>query len=279
MRNLLFAYFFGAPKRMAAIGMRTQAIDHRIAGKDSQDYFDPTNMEAAERLRRMVAEEHAPTHAFWAEGAPEHVFMKSHYVYSPNHPLIAEPGRAITIVRHPKDVLLSSLNFEQMRKGENEGDTRAFVEAFIERGGVAAYSKKGYGTWANNWRSWVQQAPQQMPVLLVSYEALLAEPVFTFGQVLNFLGATPGQNRLEFAVRTASFENLQSMEKKQRDEEGSDSENDKLFFNKGQAGGTISDTLGLAMDDQFDEAFAPQIEQFNSLAARGVVRVAGQPQL
>lgn len=278
MRHLLYAYLFGKAKSLGSLGQRTQALERLIAGGgDRGEYLDPGNNEAASRLRAKVAGAHIPTAAAWPTGLKQHVFVKSHLVYSERHPLADEPARAILLVRHPKDVLLSSLKFEQMRGKEGVGDPTPFVSEFIDRGGVQLYAQRGYGTWANHWRSWMQVAPTQMPVLLVNYKTLLADPHFTFAQVLNFLGFAPRAGRVDFAVEAASFENLKALEQSDRIAAGDASDN--FFFNHGGSGRSIADTLGVEMDDQFDEAFEPHIDRFNAVISRGRVQVAGRPRL
>lgn len=291
LRTLLYSYFFGAPTRMNSVGMRTHAID-RLMGDRGREFLASDDPALDAELRERLAQAQLETNPEWPDFAPEVAIVKSHYRFSTNHPLISEPGTAILAVRHPKDVMLSSFNYLEMLGRNRERDATAYVEQFIDRVGEHRYTMKGYGSWSGHWRSWIQQGRAHLPVVLVSYEQLLADPVFAFSQILDSIGVDPSPQRVRFAVQSASFDNMRTLEERQRTEEpeatngtaatpseGRSGDDTRFFFNKGRRGATIAETLGVDLDDKFDEAFAPEIDAFHDIAGRGLCRVVGVPYL
>src|ERR1051326_3408006 len=62
--------------------------------------------------------------------------MKTHYPWKADHPHAALSDKAVVVVRFPKDVLLSNLNYQRLIHGTDEGFSDAdYARAFIGAGG------------------------------------------------------------------------------------------------------------------------------------------------
>ncbi len=81
------------------------------------------------------------------------VFMKTHGFCGSHHRYIKNTIGAIYIVRHPRDVLLSSLNYCRMEDDSGFSD-KEFADEFIENLGVLKWKKVGMGAWVENVNSW-----------------------------------------------------------------------------------------------------------------------------
>ena len=88
------------------------------------------------------------------------------------------------------------------------------------------------GSWSENVASWTE--PPGGPILAVRYEDLLDKPQEAFGGVAAHLGFTPKPEQLARAVELATFENLQSSERRHGFSERP--RDDAVFFREGRAG-------------------------------------------
>lgn len=80
--------------------------------------------------------------------------------------------------------------------------------------------------------------------------------------------------RLTGALAGSSFENLQKREIERLEKRGKSS--DRLFFNSGRSGQSISEALGVEIDDEFDAAFVePQTRLQNAITSSSSVISAG----
>lgn len=152
-------------------------------------------------------------------GASRALLAKTHHPWSERHPHAERTSAAIHLVRHPRDVLLSSLNFHKVlgtRTSSGELRDIDFARAFIAAGGDPVWISRGMGTWAQNARSWA--SAEGFPVLRVRYEALRAEPTQELSRIAAFLAehgaidAPPTPERIERSVALASFERMRAVE-------------------------------------------------------------------
>ncbi len=137
--------------------------------------------------------------------------------------------QAIYILRNPLDMVLSYARHYGMT-----------VEQTVEFIGRSDSANKAdatttwqfLGSWSEHVKDWTRSGA--FPVLALRYEDLLDDPHVHFGKALEFIGLTPEPERLDRAVRFASFDEL----KKQEDESGfqEKSPHAERFFAKGQAG-------------------------------------------
>lgn len=185
-------------------------------------------------------------------------FVKTHCTAGQTRPMLRRSAGAILIVRHPKDVLLSAVNYLQMRD-RLSGTPRDLATDFIDTGGVELWRSAGYGTWRTHWTSWLAQ--RRAPVLIVTYEDLKADPAFELSRMVSFLGGPVEERRVAAAVDASDFETM-----KARSSEGT-----ARFFNAGAAGRALADVeeYGLAgMDEPFDARFDPEFAEFAAVAGR-----------
>src|SRR4051794_40522284 len=84
--------------------------------------------------------------------AHDPVLGKTHLSWNERHPHRPESRGCIYLIRHPKDVLLSNLNYSKLQR-EAEGD-RAFVLDFIRCGGVPGW-REDLGSWEEHAGSWI----------------------------------------------------------------------------------------------------------------------------
>lgn len=278
MRYFLYIYLFGVPEKMSQVGVKAHSLENIFQEGRRADYFNPKNVDLIEELKKSVSKLQARAALSWPEDVKQFVLMKTHCKYTDDLPLLKSEDKIILIVRHPKDVLLSAVNYFQVLNRFESESVDNFVNSYIESLGVRQFTMQGYGSWSGHWKSWIQDASDKHEVLLVCYEDMLLDPAHVFSQVLNFLEIKPNPNRLEFALLNSKFDNLQGIEKKQKESKNhiSDSDSQKYFFNKGESGRTIENVLGLKLDDKFDGAFQEFIDMFGMLANRGLVRVASR---
>jgi hypothetical protein len=141
---------------------------------------------------------------------------------------------AVVVIRHPADVAVSLSHFFSW-------ELERCVDFLLdEQAGLCRSSKRGgqqvrqfMGTWANHVTSWVDQ--QQIPVLALRYEDLLAQPEEHFGRLASFLDLPDERDVIRQAVANTRFEKLRAKE----DEEGGFHERPggcERFFRSGRSG-------------------------------------------
>jgi hypothetical protein len=152
--------------------------------------------------------------------------FKSHLPYNPALPIIKATNKAIYLIRHPIDVMMSAWDFENLVGGGNRTTQspafRDFVARFISTGGMAFPE---YGPWMAHVRSWLGQS--QIPVHLVTYPRLVAEPADELEKILDFLGTRISAERIAHAVERSSMKSMAALEEQEvaKGIEG-------VFFNK-----------------------------------------------
>ncbi|MBK7403757.1 MAG: sulfotransferase domain-containing protein [Phycisphaerales bacterium] len=232
VRFLLYHYFWGEPANSLEINRRIPDL-HRPSGR--------------------------------IETASDRLFVKTHLIRSEALPFLAQTERAIVVTRHPKDVLLSGLNYARL---ENEAvDASAYARAFIAGGGDPAWSQMGFGTWAGHAASWLGGAP--FPVHHATYEALKADPHAGLRAMLGFVGEAIDEAALARAVDLSGFERLREMERREKSR-GAESlfrggraslSRGAMFMNKGATGQSLAH-IDPALDAEFDSAFATPMARF-----------------
>lgn len=202
--------------------------------------------------------------------------IKTHFELSASHPLLAQTAKAVHVLRHPKDVLLSGLNYTRLAGAKPSTATdRAYTEAFIARGGDAAFETQGFGTWAGHARSWTSAG---FPVHTIRYEDLQADAAAVMRGVLEFIGTELSQgvsdDALLAAVKASSFDNLRALEVREKHDPSKQSLSKRLFvgdraaarqgaffMNSGKSGQSLA-SIGPGLDAAFDTAFAEPLAEF-----------------
>jgi aryl sulfotransferase len=144
-------------------------------------------------------------------------FHKVHDAYtltSGGEPVIGRmASAAILLVRDPRDVAPSlaahfgrtvdwTLDFMGRADASLGGWPDDRLAAFLQR----------LLTWSDHAASWFEQ--QDVPVHLVKYESLLADPVATFLGAMHFAGRAVTRDDAERAVTQTRFDTLQAQERK-----------------------------------------------------------------
>jgi len=199
------------------------------------------------------------------------IYIKTHFVLSDDHPMLDRTDRAIHIIRNPKDIVLSALNYQRLTGEGDRSWTRAgYVKRFIRHGGDRAWLRGGFGTWADHARSWRQT--DRFPVLALRYEDLKSDPRAELTRMLAFLGLPADPDRIDAALQASSFESMRAMEIRESQATPVTPNGrpflglkrrtrDAFFVNKGRSGQSL-DTVRPGLDARFDAAFADDMRAF-----------------
>ena len=224
-------------------------------------YGEPGN---SLELNRRIPDLHRP--AGRIDTSAERLLVKTHFPLSDALPYLSITDRAIHIQRHPKDVLLSGMNYAKL-ESDRPPDAVAYARAFIEAGGDPSWIEMGFGTWASHTESW--RTTDRFPVHTVRYEALRADAAREFRSMLEFLGETIDEDRIARAVELSDFARMQAIERKEK-ARGADSlfrggreslKRGTLFMNKGATGQSLA-PIDPGVDEAFDSVFADTIARF-----------------
>lgn len=137
--------------------------------------------------------------------------------------------QAIYIMRNPMDMLLSYARHYGLTHAQT---AEAIGRSDNANAPDATTTWQFLGSWSDHVKGWTQGTA--FPVLTLRYEDLLDDPQTHFAKTLEFMGVPIVQDRLDRAIRFASFDEL----KKQEEAVGftEKSPNTDRFFAKGQAG-------------------------------------------
>jgi len=230
VRFMLSAAVFGVPERSSEVPARIPDIHQRDRWSESEE---TGNIAAPYR------------------------FIKTHFKLTDAHPLLDETSRAIHIIRDPRDVIHSALNYRALTgQGQRTWTQRGYTRSFIRAGGDKHWHKVGFGSWADNAASW--RATDRFPVLGVRYEDLKAEPAAQLERMMSFLEIPIDAQRLGDAVEASRFESMRAMEVREKKATQSGENGmfigDKaaarkglLFVNKGRSGQSL-DSIGKGLD-------------------------------
>lgn len=224
-------------------------------------YGEPRN---SLELNRRIPDLHRP--AGRIDTSAERLLVKTHFPLSDSLPYLAMTDRAIHIQRHPKDVLLSGMNYAKLESARLP-DALAYVRAFIRAGGDPSWIEMGFGTWASHAESW--RTTERFPVHTVHYEALRADTSAQLRAMLGFLGEPVDETRVARAVELSDFARMQAIERREK-ARGTESlfrggreslERGALFMNKGAIGQSLA-PISPDLDAEFDEAFDETLSRF-----------------
>lgn len=252
LRFLLYGYFFGVPGGSADVARRIP------------------DLHVARQL--MKAEP-------FDVGGKRTIFIKSHHMFTPWHPMRAETAGAIHVVRHPRDVLLSNLHYARLVDDNdvNPLSDEQYARAFIRFGGDPRWIRYGMGTWLDHLAAWTQNS--SVPALRLRYEDLKARPDAELRKVLAFLNLRPNEDRLKVAVEVGSFERMRSLETREKHEKkptifsGSQSRmrQGMLFLHKARSNQSLAH-LAPDLDELLERRFGPALDSlgYSRSSAPGV---------
>ncbi len=244
---------------------------HALGGAGAQ----PSTRRIAERFPDL----HVPGEA--DAGLAAHpggrVVIKTHLPWSAGHPHAARAGASILLVRNPRDVLLSCLNFHRVLETKVK-DRRTgrdapmqpidYARHFIAQGGDPVWMHEGFATWADNCRSWLVTP---FPNLVVRYEDMLDDPGAQLARMLKHLGESPDPALIARAVGASSFEQMRAMEV--REKAGAPTKNPFFggtgktirkgiyFMDKARRGSRLEE-IAPGLDDAFDARFGEAMGEF-----------------
>jgi hypothetical protein len=197
------------------------------------------------------------------------VYAKSHYVWDDRHPHRALTDRAIVVVRHPKDVLLSNLNYRHLAGGNDKAFTdKGYARAFIHYGGDPRWITEGFGTFEQSIASWLDGMSESQR-LVVRYEDLHLDSKRELARVLEFLRVPVDEDRIGLAARASTFDQMRAMEVRERRERqgslifpGAAPRRGwaRFFMNSGTTGGSLRN-IAAGLDEAFDKAFASVMDR------------------
>jgi hypothetical protein len=285
LRFLLDTYFFPPARYMQEVGRLSGELDWWLAEARRLNH-DASWIPGA--LQRAQAKYQRP------EGFPGDLFFKTHFERTPAHPLIERSKAAILLVRNPRDVLLSGMNFSELtEKPAAEAapmlsasasppspltispshtpasslapasPQREYALDFIARRGDASWIRAGYGTWAGHTRSWSggggggeSSGGPDFPILTVRYEELKSDTEPQLARILEFLSIPVDRHRLRQAIEHCSLSRLRNLEVSSRamTDISQLKNRDKFFFNKGLSNQSLA-AFGEDLDSAFDAAF------------------------
>lgn len=138
--------------------------------------------------------------------------------------------RALYIVRHPLDVVVSLADFH----GKSIDQA---IDELCTSGAVVHDKRLGAlevrGSWAEHVASWYLTSP--CPVMLVQYEALRVDPVTALRTILGFIGAPVIEDRIALAVGASQFDKVRQQEKLNSFDETPPNTTSGAFFRKGES--------------------------------------------
>ena len=168
-----------------------------------------------------------------------------------HEPYRKEYGRAIYIVRDPREVIISQYYYMRGR-GLIEGSLSEFVNKFI--GGKI----HGYGTWNCHVSSWLDAPISDL--LIIRYEDLKLEGCETLGSIANLLKIDVSTDQLNKILEHNSFQAMRKSEERLDREAFRFVNNDARFVRQGQIS-SWQDILSSAQVAQIGAAMAPAMEQ------------------
>lgn len=190
-------------------------------------------------------------------------FVKTHDAYTlttSGEPMLGGADGAtgaILFVRDPRDVAGSFANHLDCPIDEAIGYLNDPAFCFADRPDRQHKQLRqqllGWSGYAASWRD-----QHDIPVHLVQYEAMLADPMATVRAALNFCGVTPDPARLDVAIKFASIDELQRQEAAKGFREAP--RKSTSFFRRGVAGGW-RDELSPEQVDRIESAHRSMMMQ------------------
>jgi len=184
------------------------------------------------------------------------ILVKTHFLFSNDHPYFENTAGFIYILRNPRDVLLSNARYLGYDKDYNS--LYSFAESFINNLGVPRWKNRHMGNYIEHLTNWLNYI-NQFPHLFIKYESLRNSTVETLTHIINFLRLDVNEERIKTVVEECQIDNLRQIEIQEK----SIKENTlfdklpqgKLFIGQGkmnQSLTTISQEIENLYQDQFN---------------------------
>lgn len=143
-------------------------------------------------------------------------YAKVHFPYGPGIPLRNRAARAVYLIRDPIDVMMSIWDFKHltgedglldMAPAQEAVKFQQFCQHWLSTGGMIYPFA---GSWRQNVSSWLDQT--DLPLLVIRYEQLKAQPFEQLRRVVRFLGREASDQRIHAAVEAGRPENMRKLE-------------------------------------------------------------------
>lgn len=174
--------------------------------------FFAEEAEIGDLEKRYVIDAHAwPALPYATSEGPR--FVKSHYPFGSEQPCVGRTSKAIYLIRHPIDVMMSAWDYRHyLNPGDGEGGTdspafRRYVRDWLATGG-AGFAMAG--TWRNHVRSWLGQ--REIPVHPVTYTDLVDHPGRELAAILAFLDLPVPAERQAKAIERSTMPAMAALE-------------------------------------------------------------------
>jgi len=221
------------------------------------------------QLAAEIPDVHAPGEFQRAAAKPgrTRLIVKTHFMCVPT----VQGERFIYLVRHPRDVLQSVMNFVRLLSDntpyKNLSDEQ-YARMFIQAGRNPLNLQAEYGTIEQHWHSWLDQA--RLPGIVVRYEDLKADALGGLRRMLEWIGEPVDESRARRAVELSGFDRMRALEVREKSagKEGTvffgarqKVREGVLFMNKGQSGRSL-DRIAPGLDALCDARFKETLERF-----------------
>ncbi len=199
------------------------------------------------------------------------ILCKTHFALSPKHPKLAQTDKAVLIIRDPRDVLFSALNYRRLNGlTKDQLSDEQYAKSFIAAQGDPQFAAIGYGTWSSHISSW--QSNTTFPVHTIRYESLKQTPADHLRALADFLGYEFSDETIAAAVKASSFDSMRAMEIREKSKQKKQpapgakpttlfvgtpkaSQSKTYFMNTGHSGQSLA-SISPAIEQAFNKAFA-----------------------
>ncbi|PWC39500.1 sulfotransferase domain-containing protein [Azospirillum sp. TSO35-2] len=163
--------------------------------------------------KKYVIDIHAwPAMPFAVPEGPR--IVKSHFPFGPDRPCVGRTAKAVYLIRHPVDVMMSAWDYRRfLNPDDGEGGPadgpafRQFVHGWLTTGGAEF---EVAGPWLQHVRSWLDQ--REIPVHLVTYADLVDHPDRELAAILRFLDLPVPVDRQAMAVERSRMAAMAALE-------------------------------------------------------------------
>lgn len=232
-------------------------------------FFGP--VEQSEAIAETIPDLHICGTDLAGREVCETLLVKTHFMPDDKLLFAERTTRFVYIVRHPRDVLRSCMNYAKMLMPPEEArmvTPQIYARAFLKFGGEPFFLRFGFGTVEQHVRGWLD-APQWEHVV-VRYEDLKARPERELSRMLRLLGHEPDMERVREAVASSEFSRVKKLEEKEKRAGKASSvfagdaktlAKGHQFMNKGEIGRSLDEIIP-GLEEAVSKRFAHVIERF-----------------
>ena len=182
---------------------------------------------------------------------PRPRYLKTHEPFHPRYP------RVVYILRDPRDVASSYLNFFRRRNRVDEETTLdAFLPRFVD-------GKLPFGSWRDHVSEWITVRGGDADFLLVRYELLEEAPEGQLERIAAFLGIPPDGNAIRQAVERSGLDVMRALEEDRRQRGGTAEEGLRLGI--AEIGTEAEDERSKGAMDLLVDRWAPTMRELGYL--------------